>query len=257
MTLLYLAVAFVAGIALGSAAWDAGHLSCAFPGWLWIACVAALPFTPMLNRFQNTSDSGVALRWPSSAGFVAPRRGLSLGLWAALLLCIAGGFARYAAHPLHPCLDAGDLAYWNASEAEAFAGSLADSEISGYVWSYPSVRDTTQRIDVRANRLTLDGSSHAVDGVVRLDADLTRRYAYGQPVRARGLLVEPYAGDNGAYRDYLARRDIRSQLLRAVLTPTDARSWRAGPCLRSTVRTARPRRGSRQPPAAGALCRAR
>ena len=219
MTLLYLAVAFLAGIAFGRIAWDAGLISCAFPGWLWVVFVVALPFTPLLNRLDGESGTGIELRWPRSAGFTAPRMSLSPGMWAAILLCVAGGFARYAAHPLYPCLDAGDLAFWNASEAEISSDSIPEVEIEGYIWSYPSVRDTSQRIDVMVRQLTLGGSSRAVDGVARLDAGLDQGLEYGQPVQAQGVLTDPYAGDEGAYQDYLARRGIRSQLARATVTP--------------------------------------
>ena len=95
MTLLYLAIAFVAGAALGSTAWIAGVVPCDFPAWPWIALSCALPFTPLLYRFRAEPDRDVELRWPRSAGFVAPRSSLSLGLMAAVVLCVATGFARY------------------------------------------------------------------------------------------------------------------------------------------------------------------
>ena len=107
MTLLYLAIVFGAGILLGSLAWDAGVLACDFPAWPWIALAAALPFTPLLNRLWPSPQDEIALRWPRTAGFVPPRSSLTPALRAAVMLALAAGFARYAAHPLYPCLDAG------------------------------------------------------------------------------------------------------------------------------------------------------
>jgi hypothetical protein len=46
MTLLYLALGYMAGIALGRLAWDAGLTGCATPAWLWLAPLAAIPLTP-------------------------------------------------------------------------------------------------------------------------------------------------------------------------------------------------------------------
>ena len=218
MTLLYLAIAFGAGILLGSLAWDAGVLACDFPAWPWIALAAALPIAPLLNLLWPSPQDEIVLRWPRSAGFVPPRSSLTPALLAAVMLALAAGFARYAAHPLYPCLDAGDLAYWNAPFARGSDDSLPESVVEGYIAGYPSVRDSTQRLDVRVDRLILNGIVHAVDGAARLETGLDQRFAYGQPVTVRGALTEPYPGDEGSYREYLARRGIRSQIQSASVT---------------------------------------
>ena len=83
MTLLYLAIAFGAGILLGSLAWDAGVLVCDFPAWPWIAVAAALPIAPLLNLLWPSPQDEIVLRWPRSAGFVPPRSSLTPALLAA------------------------------------------------------------------------------------------------------------------------------------------------------------------------------
>lgn len=220
MALLYLAVAFLGGIAFGRTAWDAGLVPCDFPKWLWIAFLAALPFTPLLNRLQPVPQVPTTMRWPASAGFEPPRRSLSIGLLAAAVLCLAAGFTRYAPHPMNPCLDAGDLAYWNAPYAARYDDAQPVAILDGYISSYPSVRDTSQRLDVTVHRLTVDGTTHAVEGIMRLNANLDQRFVYGQPIVASGVLTAPYPGEEGAYRDYLARRGIRSQLHRPQILAT-------------------------------------
>ncbi len=216
MTLLYLALAYLAGIALGQAAWNMGLIACAFPSRWWALFLLALPVTPLLNRLLPEPQASAPLRWPRSAGFRPPRRGLSPALWAGIVLCLAGGFWRYAAQPLYPCLTPADLGYWNAPDDEA-----REVVVEGYVWSYPSVRDAVQQVDIAAQRLWLDGDAHDVSGVARLTTRTAATYRYGQPVRARGFLAAPYAGEDGAYRDYLARRGVRSQLARASVEALD------------------------------------
>ncbi len=137
MTLFYLAIAYLAGIALGQVAWNRGLIGCAFPGSWWPLFLAALLLTPLLNRLLPPWEAPGALRWPRSAGFTAPRRTLSPAVWVAIALCLASGFWRYAAHPLFPCLTPSNLAYWNAPDGAA-QYSASESIIEGYVRSYPS-----------------------------------------------------------------------------------------------------------------------
>ncbi|MFN2202931.1 MAG: ComEC/Rec2 family competence protein [Caldilineaceae bacterium] len=222
----------MAGIALGRWAWDAGVFPCAFPSWWWIALLGIVPFSALLNRRVHDPAAASGLRWPESAGFVPPRPSPTPGVLVAIALCLAAGCARYGSHPLYPCLDAGDLAYWNAPYESGTEDTSIPVLVEGYITSYPSVRDTSQRLDVRVETLLIDDVTRSVDGVARLEADLDRQFGYGQPVRVRGVLTDPYPGDGNVYRDYLARRGIRSQIQRATVTPM-AGDLRGSPVLRA------------------------
>src|SRR5687767_3535599 len=103
MTLLYLALAYMIGIALGRRAWEAGWVDCTFPDWLWLLPLALLPATVLLNRLVGLFQAKTPLRWPVKAGFERPRTGPSPALGVALVLCILTGALRYASNPLTPC----------------------------------------------------------------------------------------------------------------------------------------------------------
>ncbi len=203
---MYLALAYLAGIALGQAAWNMGLIACAFPSRWWALFLLALPVTPLLNRLLPEPQASAPLRWPRSAGFRPPRRGLSPALWAGIVLCLAGGFWRYAAQPLYPCLTPADLGYWNAPDDEA-----REVVVEGYVWSYPSVRDAVQQVDIAAQRLWLDGDAHDVSGVARLTTRTAATYRYGQPVRARLPGCSLCRGGRGL-SGLSARRGVRSRV---------------------------------------------
>lgn len=72
MTLLYIAVFYMIGIAIGHLLWQAGILDCDFPAWLWIAPMLALPPLLWWDRMRPVAVT-VDLRWPRSAGFEPPR----------------------------------------------------------------------------------------------------------------------------------------------------------------------------------------
>lgn len=221
MTLLYLAVAYLIGIALGRLAWDAGFLGCTTPAWWWLVPFTLLPFTPLLNRLTPDPNPPIPLRWPVSAGFAPPRTGWSVGLWAAVMLCVATGLLRYAAHPLTPCWTAADLATWKLPAEQANDRGAPQVILEGYLTSDPLVQDTRQRLDLGAERLTTDGATHTVQGTARLWTSAATRYRYGQRVRVSGRLVTPPELESGTYRDYLARQGIYSQVAAAQVEAMD------------------------------------
>src|SRR4051794_10560482 len=85
MTLLVLAIAYIVGVWGISLLVQAGLLGCDLPEWLWVAPLVLLPVTPSFNVWAAKVEG--ALRWPESAGFVRPRRGIAPGLVVATLLC--------------------------------------------------------------------------------------------------------------------------------------------------------------------------
>lgn len=210
MTLLYLALAYMTGIALGRLAWAAGWLDCTWPDWLWVWPLLLLPLLPTLNELPWFRPRIVPLRWPRRAGFRAPRRGPSPALLIAVGVCALTGALRYASQPLEPCWTADDLPFYNLAAERAFDKEAPQVIITGYISSYPLVSDTTQRVEIQALRLEVAGVTHGVKGQVRLNTGIRERYRYGQPVQVSGRLVTPPVFDTFSYREFLARKGIHS-----------------------------------------------
>jgi competence protein ComEC len=222
MTLLYLALAYMAGIALGRLAWSTGWLDCTWPTGLWLLPLALLLLLPTLNQLPWFRPRPVPLRWPQAAGFEPPQRGPSPALMIAIGFCILIGALRYASHPLDPCRTPADLAYYNLSADQAFNRAAPLVAIIGYVNSYPLVADTKQRVEIVAQELERDGQVHSVIGVLRLNTGIRQLYEYGQPVRVVGRLVTPPEFEDFSYREYLARHGIHSLLYSARIEPLPA-----------------------------------
>jgi len=117
MTLLLLAIAYIIGVWLGSILAQMGVIGCDIPTWLWVAPLALLPLTPLLNRPQR---AGEPLRWPEGAGFTRPQRGLRLGVIVAAALCLLMGGLRMASVSPTGCWRPSDLAAWNLPSDAAF-----------------------------------------------------------------------------------------------------------------------------------------
>ncbi len=201
MTLLYLALAYLAGIVLGRSAWDAGLFGCGLPGWLWLPPLALLPLTARLNRLQSPLPV-TAMRWPVSAGFTSPQQGTAPGVVAGVMLCIVAGGLRYAAQPLTPCYTPSDLAYWNLPANAAFERAAPQVTLTGYVDGFPVVANDRQEVVVAVTQLDGQGGTRTVTGRARLLTDAAPRHAYGDRVRVTGRLTTPPVFEDFSYRDY-------------------------------------------------------
>lgn len=218
MTLLYLAIAYLLGIALGHYLWAEKLFGCQLPTLLWLLPLSLLPLLPLLKRFPLFQHRATApMRWPASAGFTPPTVGPSPLLWLALLLCLVIGLLRYGNHPLRPCWTPTELAYYNLPAARAFDRAAPEVAITGYVSSYPLVTDTKQQLHLAVTSLLVEGHEQTVSGAVRLTTGIQQRYAYGQPVRVQGRLVTPPEFTDFSYRDYLARKGIYSLVYNAQI----------------------------------------
>jgi competence protein ComEC len=215
MIMLYLALAYMLGIALGRLAWSAGWLDCSWPTGLWLLPLALLPLLPTLNQLPWLRPRPASLRWPQSAGFAPPRVGPSPALVIALGLCLLIGVLRYASHPLEPCWTPSDLAYYNLPADQAFDRAAPLMTISGVVSSYPQLADIKQSVEIVAQGLAVDGVVQPVVGKLRLNTGIRERYEYGQPVRVVGRLVTPPEFEDFSYKEYLARKGIHSLLYSA------------------------------------------
>lgn len=223
MTLVYLAVAFLAGVMLGQWAWQMGGLGCDVPRWAWLGAAALLPLTALLKRKETMPTAAPRLRWPVSAGFAVPRpRGaISPALPAAIAVCVAMGALRYASVPLDGCRAATDLAAWNLPATAAFDRGAPQVTLHGAVDNFPVVDGDRQALVLRVTVLEPGMEAQPVSGRVRLLTGPTPRYRYGDALAVTGRLVDPPVFEDFSYRDYLARQGINSLVQEATITRLD------------------------------------
>jgi competence protein ComEC len=232
MTLLALAIAYIVGVWLSGMLVGAGVIPCDLPGWLWGAPLLLLPLTPLLDGAAEVDDK--PLRWPESAGFVRPRRGIRGALLVAALLCVLAGGLRMASVPRTGCWNPGDLAAWNLPSSAAFERDAPRVTVVGYVSNFPTVDDERQEIVVavsRLRRMDEPGTEwREVQGQARLLASARPHFVYGQPVEVSGRLATPPDFEDFSYREVLARQGIHSHFYDAEVIardePLEGASWR-------------------------------
>lgn len=246
MLLLYLALAYAAGILLGRWTWEQGWWPCHLWPGLWLVPFLLFPLAYFLHR--HTRPATTQLRWPAWAGFEPPRRFFSPGVWLAMAVCVSIGGLRYVDRPLTPCFLPHELAYWALPADQAFDRDAPEFIVEGTIAGYPLLADRRQRVVIRAHRLylhdnlNLDDASGGtaqtpqpnanqdnlaqspglpVEGLLRVNTDLRRTFVYGQSVRVTGRMVQPPEFDGFSYREYLAVRDIHTVVFdgRVVYSP--------------------------------------
>jgi competence protein ComEC len=202
MTLVYLTLAWLAGIALGQWLWAQGWLGCTAARWPFgiFAALAALTI-PFLRR--------------------QPR----LALAAAVVVALSLGVWRYSAHPLAGCPTPTDLAYYNdgqhlvsaalqpSPEPNPAPGELLPDWVTleGRIAGYPEPRDAQIQYRLRVEMLTVGGKeTRPVHGDVLVRLARTPAYTYGSRLRVSGLLQTAPVYEDFDYRTYLARQGIYS-----------------------------------------------
>ncbi len=188
MTLIFLTIAWLIGIATAHLLWQNGLLSSGWP---------ALPLW--------ASASGLAL-----ISALILRHRPSGRLAALILLSAVLGAWRYQSHPLQPGLTPSDLAYFNGDERRGIWAT-----IEGTVIADPEARDRYTDLRVQVERVTIQGATHAVSGLALVRAPRFADYAYGDRVRASGLLQTPPRFEGFDYRAYLARQGVHSVMDRS------------------------------------------
>ena len=215
MKLLYLAIAYLAGLAGGQLLWQQGWFGCGIGDHFWIAALALIPGCLWMD-VRDVPRGSEPMVWPASAGFVPPRRTPSIWLIGGILLAGACGVLRLGSHPPQPCLGPSDLAYYNGVEGK---GSSPLVTVDGYVASYPVLKDGRRRLDIEVESLELDGKRKRVNGRLRLQTGGVYRFRYGESVRVSGQLTEPLIFEDFDYRAYLARKQIHSLMRWARVEP--------------------------------------
>ena len=215
MKLLYLAVAYLAGLGAGQLLWQQGWFGCGIDDYLWIAALALIPGSLWMD-IRDIPRGSEPMVWPASAGFVPPRRRPSIWLIGGILLAGTCGVLRLGSHPPQPCLGPSDLAYYNGDEGGSSSPLVT---VDGYVASYPILKDGRRRLDIEVEYLEFDGEKKRVAGRLRLQTNSVYRFRYGESVRVRGELTEPPIFEDFDYRAYLARKQIHSLMRQARVDP--------------------------------------
>ncbi|MXY92344.1 MAG: DUF4131 domain-containing protein [Caldilineaceae bacterium SB0670_bin_27] len=221
MKLLYLAIAYLAGVASGQMLWQQGWFGCGIGDHFWMAALALIPVC-LWRDAVDVPRATAPMVWPAAAGFVPPRRTPSAWLVGGILLAGICGVLRLGSHPPQPCLGPSDLAYYNGIGNGRDGGSRP-AAVDGYVASYPVLKEGWRRLDIEAEYLELEGERIGVDGRLRLQTNSVHRFRYGEGVRARGELTEPPVFEGFDYRAYLARKDIHSLMRRVRVEPQPGR----------------------------------
>ena len=210
MTLVYLAVAWAAGIWLSRWLWSLGVLGCDAPApWVWAGLLAAPLAGLAVARRRQPRQPAVTLA-------------LLMGLF--LLL----GALRFHLTPFTPCLGAGDLAYYNGSVQQPVRAT-----VTGVVLRPPEDRDTRLRVLIAAESIALDQSDEPlpVRGRAQFTVDRYPGLRHGDRVTVRGNLETPPVFEDFDYQEYLARRSVHTliQQPQARLLSHDNGSpfWRA------------------------------
>lgn len=158
---------------------------------LGLASLLPLPWTAWLGGVAAAGVGGLLFRqepWLRLVFVCAAALGL--------------GGARYVL--ALPTIDPGHVAFYNE----------ADVILTGLVVDEPVPRDTTTRLDVRVEALTLaGGATRPVTGRVLVNVERFPVIAYGTRLRLVGQLNEPPVFDTFDYREYLRRQGVHSVML--------------------------------------------
>ena len=195
MPLLWLSLAFIAGIILASIL--------PLPLTPWIVLIAGAFLLALSRPLLSRS------RFQALASLLAPRQmPVSIPI---LLLATSLGGVRYLAS-LPDFSDPHHIAAYNQSEAQML--------VTGLVHSLPEVRDTGTYLRVEAEKIHPDGDLENLDvrGLVLVTTGTTKAFQYGDRIRIRGYLETPPEDEDFSYRDYLARQGIYTLIRNAKVS---------------------------------------
>jgi competence protein ComEC len=202
MPLLWLSLAFLAGIVLGA------QLSWSTSTWLYqiIAALTLWLLASVLKRsrhghlFMGENQTAFPnIRWV--ANWIAPIP------FPLLLLVVLAGAYRYQS--VQPILEPDFIAWYNDQAGEV--------TIEGILAQPADVRDGYINLKVKVERLQF--AEHlpftAVDGLVLAKVPPGEVYRYGDHLRLHGRLETPPDAEDFSYRDYLALKGVYAYMGRA------------------------------------------
>lgn len=189
MPLLWISLAFIAGIALAS------YLT--LPFWVWL--LIAIPFFLLFLFLRVISSRSTFLSSSYISGIVR---------YSFLPVFLFLGSAYYQFR--QPNIDAFHIAFYNDRQYDLLVtGSLA--EPADYRDSYTNLKLNVEAVDTGDGDLPVSGQI-----LVRVDPNV--EYEYGERVRVRGQLKTPPENEEFSYRDYLARQGVYSYMTSADVT---------------------------------------
>ena len=207
MPLLWLSLAFIAGIILASVV--------TLPLLTWIILIAGFILLEVARPLIHRT------RFPPITTWLAPPQ-LPVSI-PILLLALSLGAARYQAS-LPDLSDPNLVAAYNQSESQMLVTGLVDSP--------PEVRDKATYLRVAAESMHPDGELDPIEvqGLVLVSTDIAKEFQYGDRVRIRGFLEAPPEDESFSYRDYLARQKIYTLVRNAKVTilEKDQGKWLMG-----------------------------
>ncbi|HTX78671.1 MAG TPA: ComEC/Rec2 family competence protein, partial [Longilinea sp.] len=185
MPLLWLSIAFFAGLVLGST------LNAPWPLWLGAIIVSILLAVSEFLWFKNKKDNIRYRRWRQ----VCP---LPLGL---VLAFFFAGLLRY---PAPPQWTPQDLAYYND------AGSVT---LVAHIAAMPEEDGRTTRVLLEMEQLIpTNGVPQPLRGQALADLSGSKDWQYGDQLGITGQPQTPPSDETFSYKDYLQRRDIYTLL---------------------------------------------
>lgn len=184
MPLLWLSVAFMAGIIIGS--------TCSL-GWLVVLVFFLLGIGAGWFERSRPAASRFSAHWqqisPVPAGF--------------LLAAAMAGALRYQVSI--PSWTAADLAYYN---------DQGIAQVRGWISSPPDSRDRIDLLEITAEEISLLENDPSPNDFTTVDGKLIAMvrtgggWQYGDEVLLTGLPVTPAENEEFSYRDYLARQGV-------------------------------------------------
>ncbi len=164
----------------------------------------------------------VAVFWV--LGISTARHFLSLSSWSWLLLAIAATvLAFFLQQHCHRWLAIALVAFAvgglrqvlvpGASDIARYNGS--SGTITGLVIDEPVIRDDRAQLRVLADGIFARNDWYKTAGLVLVETDRSVSIAYGDHIRATGLLAMPATWDSFSYADYLARQGVYSLMRNA------------------------------------------
>jgi competence protein ComEC len=176
--------------------------------------------TPLI-RLGLAWIAGIVLAWwlnfpwevvawavlPALGALLFYRRNPTARWTAILVFALAAGALRFIFS--QPVINENHVAFYNDLPGSVTLTGIVDDE--------PDIRDNYVNLSLRAEALRLKGVTHVVTGWVLIRAPRYPEYSYGDRLTVSGRLETPPVFEDFSYRDYLARSDIHSLVLRCRL----------------------------------------
>ena len=186
MPLLWISLAFVAGIILAS--------FISLPVYIWLMLAVLVLIAAILIRRSNFQIANIQ---PST-----------IALIIACLIALLVGSIRYQLAV--PQITISNIAWFNDRDY--------DMLVTGTLVEPPDYRDTYTNLRLRVQEVDTGENQFKVNGLLLARVPANQTYHYGDILRLRGQLQTPPENEDFSYKDYLARQGILSYMSNAEAT---------------------------------------